>query len=518
MEFTRRRQGTSTSSFGVGRREGHDASAFYHRFPVPEISEDDEVTPPACVDQLWVGDARKMDVFGQVADNSVALVVTSPPYFVGKEYEEAVGQGHIPADYVDFLDMLEEAFAQCVAKLEPGGRIAVNVANLGRRPYRSLSGDVTSILQDRLGLLLRGEVIWKKAHSAGGSCAWGSFQRPGNPVLRDVTERVVIASKGRFDRALPPAERAAQRLPSEGTSFVDEFMEATTDVWEIPAVSAKRVGHPAPFPVELPQRLIDLYTYRGDLVLDPFVGAGTTAVAAVRTGRHYVGFDTDAAYIELAEQRIADERKRLTQGSDKLQWRVTVAPSRSGNLRLFEDSESETASIRAEHENLPKEAGPVASTDFQARAGQEGRKAQEMARAVIEERGFRVVEDKVRFPCGVEVNFKAVDQQGQEWLFDVSGAFSVTQRPGLRRTDTLWKALGRASVLHAEGRHPRLVLLTTDRPAPNSAGHRALDAVSGPGKPVFAVIEMLAKDDLNHLAELARGDADGESVVGERRQ
>ena len=518
MESARRRQPTATSSFGVGRREGHDASAFYDRFPVPEISDDSEVAEPTCRDQLWVGDARKMDLFGQVADNSVALVVTSPPYFVGKEYEEAVGQGHIPADYVDFLAMLEEVFAECARKLEPGGRIAVNVANLGRRPYRSLSADVIDILQNRLGLLLRGEVIWKKASSAGGSCAWGSFQRPGNPVLRDVTERVVIASKGRFDRALTAAERAAQELPSEGTAFVDEFMEATTDIWEINSESATRVGHPAPFPVELPQRLIDLYTYRGDLVLDPFVGAGTTAVAAVRTGRHYVGFDTDADYIELAEQRIADERKRLTQGSDKLQWKVTVAPSRRGNLRLFEDSDNEPASIRVDHEILPNEAGAAGSIDFQARAGQEGRKAQEMAGEILQQCGFRDIREKVRFPCGVEVNFRAIDQLGKEWLFDVSGAFSVTQRPGLRRTDTLWKAVGKASVLHSSGVDTPLVLLTTDRPAPNSSGHRALKAVTDPSKPVYTVIEMLDPADLSRLAQLARGGTGGESVVGERRQ
>ena len=238
-------------------------------------AENSEVSPPACLDQLWLGDARSMDASGQVADGSVALVVTSPPYFAGKEYEEAVGQGHIPADYVAFLDMLCDVFAECVRKLEPGGRIAVNVANLGRRPYRSLSADVIAILQDRLGLLLRGEVIWHKAKGAGGNCAWGSFKSPGNPVLRDLTERVVIASKGRFDRALPAAERASRGLPSEGTISVDEFMEATTDVWEIPTESATRVGHPAPFPVELPQRLINLYTYPGDLVLDPFMGAWT---------------------------------------------------------------------------------------------------------------------------------------------------------------------------------------------------------------------------------------------------
>lgn len=481
MESGRRRRSTSTSSFGVGRREGHDSSAFYDRFPVPDISGDAEVVrpPPTSLDRLWVGDARDMDACGQVADGSVALVVTSPPYFAGKEYEEAVGEGHVPADYVAYLDMLHKVFAECARKLEPGGRIAVNVANLGRRPYRSLSADVIAILQDRLGLLLRGEVIWRKAPGAGGNCAWGSFQRPGNPVLRDLTERVVIASKGRFDRAVPAAERAAQGLPSDGTAYRDEFMEATTDVWDISPASATRVGHPAPFPVELPQRLIDLYTYRGDLVLDPFIGAGTTAVAAVRTGRRYIGFDTDADYIELAEQRIAEERGRLEQPAEQQPWQVTVTPSNDSTEPDWGD-------------------------DFQARAGQQGRKAQEMARVVLEQSGFRRIREQVKFSCGVEVNFAAEDQNGQKWLFDVSGAFSVTRRPGLRRTDTLWKALGRASVLHAEDDSLRLVLLTTDKPAPNGSGHRALDAVTGPGKPVYDVIGMLNPNDVARLAELAR--------------
>ena len=303
----RRRESTSTSTFGVGRREGHDASAFYSRFPVPEISEDSEVARPRCVDRLWVGDARDMDRHGDIADSSVALVVTSPPYYAGKEYEEAIGEGHVPASYIDYLEMLHDVFAECVRKLEPGGRIAVNVANLGRKPYRSLSADVIDVLQNRLKLLLRGEVIWRKARGASGNCAWGSFRKAANPVLRDVTERVVIASKGRFDRAVARDKRIAAALPSENSIDTREFMEATMDVWEIRPASATRVGHPAPFPVELPRRLIELYTYRGDLILDPFIGSGTTALAAIRTGRHYVGFDTDRNYVALAEQRLESE-------------------------------------------------------------------------------------------------------------------------------------------------------------------------------------------------------------------
>ena len=249
-----------------------------------------------------------MDEYGEIADNSVALVVTSPPYFVGKEYEEALGEGRVPASYGEYLEMLHDVFAECVRKLEPGGRIAVNVANLGRKPYRSLSADVIHIFQDRLKLLLRGEVIWKKANGANGNCAWGSYRKPSNPVLRDLTERVIIASKGRFCRTLTQREREDKNLPSRTSISAEDFLEATTDVWNIQPESATRIGHPAPFPVELPRRLIELYTYVGDLVLDPFMGAGTTAVAAIASRRHFVGFDTKSEYIEIANNRVKEAK------------------------------------------------------------------------------------------------------------------------------------------------------------------------------------------------------------------
>src|SRR5579875_1191162 len=279
----RRRRPTATARFGSSRRESHDAAGFYERFVPPELSSDQEVVRPSRVDVIHAADARDMH---HVEAGSVALVVTSPPYFAGKAYEESLGHNGVPATYFEYLALLRDVFADCKRVLEPGGRIAVNVANLGRRPYRSLAGDVTTILQD-LGLLLRGEVVWWKGRAAGGSCAWGTFQQPGNPVLRDVTERIVVASKGRFDRALRPEERARLGLPGTATISRDEFLEATTDLWEIPPESATRVNHPAPFPVELPVRLIDLYTYEGDVVLDPFMGSGSTAVAAVRRRRHF---------------------------------------------------------------------------------------------------------------------------------------------------------------------------------------------------------------------------------------
>ena len=197
-------------------------------------------------------------------------------------------------------------FAECARKLEPGGRIAVNVANLGRKPYRSLSADVIRILEHDLGLLLRGEIIWQKGEGASGSCAWGSFRSASNPVLRDITERVIVASKGRFDRARPAKRRAADGLPHESTLRTDDFLALTLDVWSIPPESARRVGHPAPFPVELPEQLIRLYTYDGDLVLDPFMGSGSALVAAARLGRRYVGYDLDPDYVDIARRRVAE--------------------------------------------------------------------------------------------------------------------------------------------------------------------------------------------------------------------
>jgi DNA modification methylase len=460
------RPGTSTSSFGVSRRESHDASQFYGRFALPETTDDDDVAlaPPFPTDGCIHGDIRNVPV-DVLPNNSVALVVTSPPYFAGKDYELALGEGEVPGDYVEFLRMLHGVFEACVEKLEPGGRIAVNVANLGRKPYRSLSADVIRILQDDLKLLMRGEVIWQKAAGAAGNCAWGSFRSAANPVLRDITERVVIASKGRFDRARTPQRRQREGLPFENTLSSDEFMDATLDVWQIEPELARRVNHPAPFPVQLPERLIHLYTYKGDVVLDPFLGSGTTLVAAAKTGRRGVGFDTDAAYIKIARQRLRIDASEVVPTVDDTADR------------------------------------------FQARAIQEGKAAQAIAEKVLVDAGFAITAKNHRLRgLGVVMNVIAEDADGRSWYFDVTGAFTTT-RGGLLRTESVWKCLGRAHVIQntlsrGNERTP-LVFLTSHLPTPKSEGDVALRA-AGP-EAFFDAIEMLSDEGRRRLAAYATG-------------
>ena len=501
--MTERRR-TSTSNFGVGRREAHDARAFYARFEAPELSDDETVAEPRLVAEPFVlGDARQMDT---VADNSVALVVTSPPYFAGKQYEEELNREGIPSSYGEYLQLLEDVFSECVRTLEPGGRIAVNVANLGRKPYRSLAADVITILQDKLHLLLRGEVVWQKGEGASGSCAWGSFRSASNPVLRDLTERVVIASKGRFARAKSLQERTRLDLPHRNTIKADDFAAYTLDVWNVPPESARRVNHPAPFPVELPARLIELYTYEDDLVLDPFMGSGSTLVAADGLDRRYVGYDLDPAYVELARQRVADERASRPEvpnpgGTEKAR---SGGAQKDGRPPIRKAAARRRKGAQAEVEAAPPE-------DFRARASREGKAAQDLAEELLVEVGFSVRSRNRRIPrTGVVINFVAEDASGETWYFDVPGAFT-THRGGLLRTDTVWKTLGRANVLVRKEAWP-LVFLTSHLPKRPSEGDTALRA-AGP-EAFFDAICMLTGDHLDRLRTYAEGDRQDQPLEG----
>lgn len=292
MERGGRRRGTRTSRFGSPGRINHDSSPFYSSklcegLPKEEVTEYFETQiPPNQLDRVFCKSSERM---GELPDSSVHLMVTSPPYNVGKEYDK-----DLTLD--EYRDFLKKVWKEVKRVLVPGGRACINVANLGRKPYIPLHAFIIEDMHD-LGFLMRGEIIWNKGSSGSPSTAWGSWLSAKNPTLRDVHEYVLVFSKGRFTR---------ESLKRRSTISRDEFLEFTKSVWTFPAEPATKVGHPAPFPVELPYRLIQLYTFESEVVLDPFMGSGQTAIAAIKSGRHYVGYEINPDYVKLARRRIKE--------------------------------------------------------------------------------------------------------------------------------------------------------------------------------------------------------------------
>lgn len=287
---------TRTRSFGTSERAGHDSSAFYDRkMYVPDIqgvpSADAGAVSP--IDECSVNRVfhKSSENMSELPDNSVHLMVTSPPYNVGKDYEDDLS-------LQDYRSLLKRVMAETYRVLVPGGRACINIANVGRKPYIPLNYMIGIDTAD-IGFHMRGEIIWNKSASAGASCAWGSWRSPANPVLRDVHEYIMIFCKEDFSRGDGPGR--------EATIGRDEFLEFTKSIWTMPTESAKKARHPAPFPVELPRRLIQLYTFKGDVVLDPFMGSGTTAVAAVMSNRKWVGYEISKDYIDIVHQRVREE-------------------------------------------------------------------------------------------------------------------------------------------------------------------------------------------------------------------
>jgi len=290
MQTKRTLTGTKSSSFGTSGRINHDSSKFYNSKLYSEL-ECKEVTdkteyelPKDFINKLIFGSAENMK---ELPNNSIHLMITSPPYNVSKEYDEDLS-------LKEYLQLLENSFKETYRVLVNGGRACINVANLGRKPYIPLSDYISKIMLS-IGFNMRGEIIWNKAASASPSTAWGSWQSASNPILRDIHEYILVFSKGEYRR---------EKGKKENTISKEQFMEWTKSIWTMNAESARRIGHPAPFPVELPFRLIQLYSFRNDIILDPFMGSGTTAISALKSERKYVGYEISKEYIELAEKRI----------------------------------------------------------------------------------------------------------------------------------------------------------------------------------------------------------------------
>ena len=290
------KKGSKTSKFGTTSRISHDSSDYYNSKLYSELGGNGEKSgtiadnpfPVEYENRILLGTSENMK---EIPDNSLHLMVTSPPYNVSKEYDSDLS-------LKEYLQLLKNVFTETHRVLVQGGRACINVANLGRKPYIPLSDHISQMMIE-IGFKMRGEIIWAKGAGAGISMAWGSWQSASNPVLRDTHEYILVFSKGSFDR---------KKGKKENTITRDDFMEWTKSVWTMNPESAKKVKHPAPFPVELPYRLIQLYTFKGDIVLDPFMGSGSTAIAALKSERKYVGYDVDPEYIKLAEQRIASAK------------------------------------------------------------------------------------------------------------------------------------------------------------------------------------------------------------------
>ena len=291
--MTKQNRGTHTSAFGSPGRVSHDSSLFYASklyagLPTErQVEYKENSLLPESLDQIFCTSAEQMTA---IPDQSIHLMVTSPPYNVGKSYDEDLSLG-------EYLGFLKKVWKEVFRVLVPGGRACINIANLGRKPYIPLHALIIEDMLE-LGFLMRGEIIWDKAASASASTAWGSWCSASNPSLRDVHEYILIFSKYTFQRK--------NIFKRENTITKEDFLTWTKSIWAFPAVSARQIGHPAPYPIDLPYRLIQLYTYKDEIVLDPFMGSGQTALAALKSSRQYVGYEVNEEYVQMALRRIAE--------------------------------------------------------------------------------------------------------------------------------------------------------------------------------------------------------------------
>ena len=241
--------------------------------------------------QLIQGDATHRDV---LAGESIDLTVTSPPYNVGKAYDGDAASDSV--DYDDYLCFTREWLANCLYWTRDTGRLCVNVAlDKNKNGKRPVAADVTRLALD-VGWKYHATIIWNEGNISRRT-AWGSWMSASAPHIIAPVEVIVVLHKGDWKRK------------NQGKSDIerDEFMEWVLGNWEFPGESAKRIGHEAPFPLELPKRCIKLFSFVGDTVFDPFAGSGTTLVAAISASRNAVGIELEPHYCDLAIKRIEDE-------------------------------------------------------------------------------------------------------------------------------------------------------------------------------------------------------------------
>jgi site-specific DNA-methyltransferase (adenine-specific) len=255
---------------------------------------------------LRLGDARNLS---WIPDASVHLVVTSPPYWTLKKYEDNKNQLGEIADYNRFLDELDKVWRECARVLAPGGRICCVVGDVciprsqGRHRVMPLHADIM-VRARAVGLDALTPIMWFKIANGvteakgNGAGFYGKPYQPG-AIIKNDAEYILFLRKGGEYRSPSPTQKALSMLSK------DEMKSWLRSAWfDIKGESTRR-GHPAPYPESLAERLIKLFSFAGDTILDPFVGTGTTSLAAVTTGRNSIGIEIERAYLKMAEQRLS---------------------------------------------------------------------------------------------------------------------------------------------------------------------------------------------------------------------
>ena len=270
---------TSFFKIGSGSRKGF-VSTFQDK-ELKEIFHENNISKIR--NQIFTKSSEEMN---ELIDKCISLTVTSPPYNIGKDSDEDLSDD-------EYWKMITKVFEEVYRVTESGGRLVVNVANLGRKPYIPFSNQFTELLLN-LGFIMRGEIIWQKSKGANANFAWGSWLSASNPVIRDLHEYCLVFSKESMNR----------NKEGESTIEKEEFMDSTLSIWNILPAKAKKIGHPAPFPEELVERFINLYSYKNEIILDPFFGSGTTGLSAKNLERDYIGYEVNSDYCDLAKKRI----------------------------------------------------------------------------------------------------------------------------------------------------------------------------------------------------------------------
>jgi len=262
------------------------------RKTAPEMSSQDQQHPFRGLNNIILGDVCQ--ALPKIPRESVHLVVTSPPYNLDMGYE----QHDDDLEDRHYLEWMRSVWEETIKVLVPGGRICINIGENKRQNITNptFSAFIQQLVEMRM--LYRGTIIWNK-NSAFKHCAWGSWQSPSNPHVVPRHEYIIVFSKGQWKL----------EGPKEGIDISDEeFMTCTRSIWMLGTEHRKRVGHPAPFPEALPDRLIKFLSFRGQTVMDPFAGSGTVGLVAARLGRPFILIDNSPQYCKLALERINQEQ------------------------------------------------------------------------------------------------------------------------------------------------------------------------------------------------------------------